>query len=247
MNEGISFKKDYNLPIIDIGTINRNYRVGEIKYNKYGSMMEVVRYRKEKDIDVLITTQLASGEIRQYLWEGNTYSNFKKGNILSPFDMLLRCYDENTQTNRQSYIGCTVNPWFHNFQNFCEWCEYNYYEVPGERMCLDKDILYPGNKEYGPITCIWVPNKINTLFTFNQCTNTSGYPGIAYSEERHKYCASLSSNNNKVNLGRYETLKEAKIAYKLGKEAEIKRVTNLFKYYLPEFVYYILMNYEINI
>ena len=29
-----------------------------------------------------------------------------------------------------------------------KWISENYYEVPGEKMCLDKDILKKGNKIY---------------------------------------------------------------------------------------------------
>ena len=64
--------------------------------------------------------------------------------------MLRRCYDPKFQEKRPTYKGCKVENYLLNFQNMGKWIEDNYYEVPGEQMCLDKDILCKGNKIYCP-------------------------------------------------------------------------------------------------
>ena len=56
-------------------------------------------------------------------------------------NMLMRCYDEKFHARKPAYIGCKVCEEWHNFQNFAKWYEENYYEIEGERMYLDKDIL----------------------------------------------------------------------------------------------------------
>ena len=76
-----------------------------------------------------------------------------------------------------------------NFQNFAEWYEKNYYEIPGEIMCLDKDILIKRNKTYSPETCVFVSNRINNLFVKNDY-NRGEYPiGVNLYKRTNKYRA----------------------------------------------------------
>lgn len=75
------------------------------------------------------------------------------------YSIMVRCYNGNIMANK-SYIGCTVDPHWHNFQNFAKWHEENY--VDGYE--IDKDILFPGNRVYGPKNCVYVPRWINSTF-----------------------------------------------------------------------------------
>lgn len=77
------------------------------------------------------------------------------------YAMLGRCYSESFQARNPSYIGCSVDPMWHNFQNFAEWYESNY-PTDGKRYQLDKDILVKGNKIYSPSTCKFVTNQENS-------------------------------------------------------------------------------------
>lgn len=79
--------------------------------------------------------------------------------------MLNRCCSGKLHKRESTYINCKVCDEWLNFQNFSEWFKNNYYEVEGQRMELDKDILNKGNKIYSPNTCIFVPHNINNLFT----------------------------------------------------------------------------------
>ena len=97
-----------------------------------------------------------------------TYNNFKTGKVENPFkksvlnigyigqglftpkthyniyktwnSMLSRCYNSRYYLKEVTYIGCSVCDEWHNFQNFAKWYEGNYYDIPNERMELDKDI-----------------------------------------------------------------------------------------------------------
>ena len=83
--------------------------------------------------------------------------------------MLRRCYNTKYQESCKSYIECTVDPRWHNFQNFCEDIQYlEGYEDWKENnrrfaYALDKDIKIEGNKVYSKDTCMFVTTKENAL------------------------------------------------------------------------------------
>ena len=87
--------------------------------------------------------------------------------------MLERCYDTEHSYKFPTYENCIVCDEWLNYQNFARWFDINYYEIEGEVMCLDKDILFKGNKIYSPKTCIFVPRGINNLFTKNDKCRTN--------------------------------------------------------------------------
>lgn len=251
-------------------------RVGEIRINTYGSKMVIVRYRNALDIDVYfpqydwIFKNATYGNFKKgnimcpyertvygvgYLGEGKykAWENGKKTRVYTAWNsMLQRCYDEKYHKKYSTYIGCKVNEEFHNFQNFGEWDEVNYYKVEGEIMCLDKDILVKHNKIYSPETCIYVPQTINNLFT--KCNKSRGNYLIGISLFKNgKYVAHCSltdletgKSKNKT-LGYYETQEKAFEVYKYYKERNIKEVADYYKDKIPDKLYDALYNYEVEI
>ena len=172
-----------------MGQLKQN-RVGEINYNNFGSKMEIIKYNKSNDIDVYF-------EEYNWSIKNISYQSFKEGTLSCPYekrtykvgylgagkyktrennkktkvyilwsDLLRRCYC--VENKNITYKDCSVCDEWHNFQNFAQWYEDNYYEIEGQCMALDKDILYKGNKIYSPNTCVFVPRKINNLFTKRQ-------------------------------------------------------------------------------
>lgn len=78
-----------------------------------------------------------------------TYKNRKKtrSNILWN-NILQRCYDPKLHTKEPTYIGTECyNEWL-NYQAFAKWYENNFYEIEGEKMELDKDLLSKDGKIY---------------------------------------------------------------------------------------------------
>ena len=73
--------------------------------------------------------------------------------------MLERCYSDKYQAKYPTYIGCSVDPIWHNFQNFTKWFDKNYIEG----YYLDKDIKVEGNKIYSPENCLFVSAKENAI------------------------------------------------------------------------------------
>ena len=250
-------------------------KTGEKNYNTFGSEMIIVEYRGALDIDVYFPqydwiardkqySKFKNGNIKcpyerrvfgiGYLGEGK-YKMSENGKDTRVYDtwksMLQRCYDSKYHKKRPTYKDCEVSEELHNFQNFAKWYEDNYYEVEGERMCLDKDILVKGNKIYSPETCIFVPNTINLLFIKND--NKRGKSLIGTSPFKGKYVAQCRIINPETGkskneyLGRYETQEEAFKVYKYYKERNIKEVADYYKEQIPQILYNALYTYEIEI
>ena len=59
----------------------------------------------------------------------------------------------------------SVHPEWFNFQYFAAWFTSEFYTVPYYSMydmAVDKDVLFPGNEEYGPYRCLILPGFINS-------------------------------------------------------------------------------------
>ena len=157
--------------------------------------------------------------------------------------MLQRCYDKNFQIKASTYIGCSVDPIWHNFQNFAEWCKINYksnYE-------LDKDLLNKRNKIYSPETCCFIPEQINLLISKSN-SRRGEYPiGVSYFKASNKFQSGYSENGKRISLGLFNTPEEAFEKYKIAKEQYIKNIANRYKEIINDNVYLSLMNYQVEI
>jgi hypothetical protein len=157
--------------------------------------------------------------------------------------MLERCYSGKLHKKRPTYSDCTLAKEWHCFQNFARWYDDNYYEVNGERMALDKDILLKGNKVYSPQTCIFVPQSINLLFVKGDSMRGEYCIGVSLHKITNKfqvYCSILGDNQY---LGLFNTYEEAFQIYKEFKEKSIKRIANEYKGKIPYSLYASMMNY----
>lgn len=253
-------------------------RTGEENYNNFGSKMIIIRYRMNRDIDVYFPeynwtfkntyySVFKNGKIRcpyekryygiGYIGEGKYKIHDKNGKLTKCYntchDMLKRCYDEKFHKNHPTYINCKVVKKWLNFQNFAEWYYDNYYEIEGQRMCLDKDIINKGNKIYSPENCIFAPEKINTLFV-KRNNDRGEYPvGVYYNKRDKKFktqCNVYDFEENKTkrkNLGLYNSSQQAFESYKEFKENHIKDVADYYKEQIPKKLYDAMYNYEIEI
>lgn len=161
--------------------------------------------------------------------------------------MLKRCYDEGYSLRKPTYKDCKVCKEWHNFQNFAKWHRENYYEIDGQEMHLDKDILCKGNKIYSPETCVFVPECINSLFTKRQSCRGELPIGVHFCKRRNKYISQCGSNGKRIYLGGFDSPEEAFLVYKDFKEKEIKRVADLYKDKIPSNLYEALYNYKVEI
>ena len=154
--------------------------------------------------------------------------------------MLRLSYDPVIQTRLPSYIGCTVHPDWHNYQNFAEWYERQY---RAEGWELGKGLIIEGNKLYSADTCVFVPQALNSLL--NDSGDSRGDLPQGVSRYRNRYQAQLTVDGKAHYLGYYSTPEEAFQAYKLAKEANVKRMAEQYMYLIDPRVYSTLINYTV--
>ena len=145
-------------------------------------------------------------------------------------DVLKRCYSPIKQAKDPSYVGCTVDPRWHYLSNFKQW-----YEEQGDVTYkqLDKDIISPGNRVYGPDTCFFVSPRLNTFFVKRDKLRGK-YPIGVYYDPRHVNkpfkCSLMDHDTGKTKyVGYYSTPEKAYQAF-----IQVKKEILLEKFILPE-------------
>lgn len=157
--------------------------------------------------------------------------------------MLTRSYYEGYHKRFPTYVGCSVDEQWHNFQEFAEWCQWQ--KGFGMGYVLDKDLLIQGNKEYGPETCVFIPPELNSIIV-TQVKPGKGVPaGISFQTSSQKYIASCAIDGKNKNLGRYKYADEAFSVYKDFKENLVKEKAEKFKNSLDIRAYHAFMNFTV--
>ena len=124
-------------------------------------------------------------------------------------NMMERCYSKSYLFRRPFYIGCSVDSRWTSFMEFKSWMETQDWE--GKE--LDKDIMYPGNKVYGPDTCVFVSQSTNKLLT-NRANYRGNYAlGVDFVEQLNKFRAQINKAGKRYHLGTYDTERQAENAY----------------------------------
>lgn len=244
-------------------------RVGEMSVNTYGTPMKIIEYNNYKSViiefqdDYKYTTKIS-------------YKDFKSGYVKNPYDRVIRgvgyigekyfknrkkhysyevwrgiiqrCYDTKYKNKYTTYNKCELCKEWECFENFKEWYDKNYYKIEGQRMCIDKDILFKGNKIYSPKTCCIIPQEINKLFTKTDKLRGKYPIGVVYDKDANKFIAECNIGHKKqMKIGRYNTVEEAFMAYKICKENYIKQVADKYKGIIPNNVYNAMYNYRVEI
>lgn len=126
-------------------------------------------------------------------------------------NMLARSYDSNSYKNNPSYLSCSVATEWHLFSVFKAWMETQDWQ--GKH--LDKDLLIPGNKQYGPDTCVFLDPKINGFLIETNSTKNGLPIGVYWHKRDEIYVAQCSSVNGskRVFLGYYSDPDDAHKAW----------------------------------
>lgn len=252
-------------------TSSNNY-LGLTNYNNKGDLMKIIEVRSYNDITVEFQDEF-------HYKANCSVGSFKKGNVTNFFGrhvcgigylgntrtqengkvkrsyyiwyrMIDRCYNPKALSKRPTYKGCSVCDEWQCYANFEKWYEENYYDCHfGGRMCVDKDILFKGNKIYSPQTCCIIPQEINCLFTATDSLRGE-YPIGVYKWKNGLNVQVNKIINNKstrVHVGYFglNEVDKAFFAYKIEKEKYIKEQAEKFKEYLPQNVYEALYNYKV--
>lgn len=135
-------------------------------------------------------------------------------------EMLRRCYGKRVRPRDTTYLDCTVDERWHDFQVFAEWYINHEYSDLGYQ--LDKDILVSGNRVYSPDFCCFVPAELNSLLT--SCAKVRGAlpQGVCWDKQHDRYRAQMNMNGRYKYLGLFNCVDEASEVYKTTKEDYVK-------------------------
>lgn len=223
--------KQPSISIDDIFTTNQGCTVRVIGY--LSSKKVLVKYNDDFNHRVYVTAQnLRNGNLKNP-YRPNIYGVgfFGVGEFRGSFDgkptpeydawrsMLARCYDSKTHKVRPTYIDCSVDSNWHNFQVFAKW--YVNHQNYGLGYHLDKDILIDGNKVYSESTCLLIPLEINCLLG-NTVSGRILPAGVTYNKSKGMYEAQLGIRGASTYLGSFDDPDEAHKAYVIAKERMVK-------------------------
>lgn len=137
-------------------------------------------------------------------------------------NMINRAYNPKTQERNPTYIGCSVCSEWLTFSNFLAW--FNALTDEQKGWSLGKDLLFPGNTEYSPATCIMAPPHLN-VFTIDSGRSRGEYPiGVCRHKRTAKYQSHITVNGKRKYLGCFPT---PEAAHEAWREAKIALVHNM--------------------
>jgi hypothetical protein len=245
-------------------------RLHEIEYNKYNSKMEIIKYINSKNITVKFCEsgytvkstyqQFKNGEIRNpydktvyniaCIGDG-TYkvkiNNKTTKQYITWRSIIQRCYDLKYKDNKKTYEKCIMSKEWLNFQNFAQWYTENWYEIEGERLCLDKDLLHKENKIYSPSNCVFIPYRINLLLINRKNYRGGTLLGASRNKNGTFSADGVDANEKSHYLGSFPTEIEAFNAYKDFRENVFKEVAEEYKGRIPDSAYQALIHRKIDI
>lgn len=149
-------------------------------------------------------------QIQKFIWICPFYRKW--------YSMMCRCYSEKSKKDRPTYNGAAIVPEWHYFMTFRGWME----KQDWEGKQLDKDLLIPGNKLYGPDTCVFLEARVNGFLTESTKTRGDWPVGVYLDKSSGKYralCWDTIAGKQKK-LGRFDNPKDAHQAW-LDKKIEL--------------------------
>lgn len=141
-----------------------------------------------------------------------------------------------TGQKRSSYRTCIIDERFRNFQDFADWAENQIGFSDYPSFQLDKDILFEGNKTYGPDTCAFVPREINQFLQCNHAIRGQLPMGVV-AKSNNRYWARISENDRSRSLGVFKAAEDAHSAYVAEKRLVAIRLADKWKLKIDPRVY----------
>lgn len=158
--------------------------------------------------------------------------------------MFTRCYSSEYHGRFPTYLGCSVDAQWQNFQEFAEWCQWQT-GFNSEGYVLDKDLLVPSNKVYSAETCVFLPAEINNMIVTQTKVGKETPPGISFQDSSQKYIVSCAFGGRNKNLGRYKCPEEAFAVYKVFKENLVRGKAEEYKDKIDIRAYTALVNFKV--
>ncbi|MBM0416274.1 hypothetical protein [Aeromonas veronii] len=147
--------------------------------------------------------------------------------------VLRRSLSQKMKKVNQTYSDVHVCAEWTVFTNFLSWWRKNH----TRDWHLDKDLLKPGNKIYGPDACVYVPQWLN-LLTVDHRAGRGKWPlGVHFNSGKQMFRAELTARGKRKHLGyfdnpqsAYDAYRNAKLEHVYSLKAEIDDVdTRLFE------------------
>lgn len=185
------------------------------------------------------------------------YITRKSNNAYSIWNGIYdRCYRTKEIGAGKCYEGAYMcDSWLNDQDVFVEWYNANYYECDGESMAVDKDLLFPGNKQYAPDKCCILPQKLNTMLSNCKKHRPSlgrnvkmNLPlGVRYDENMGMYYGQikLCGDEKSIKLSCFSTPEEAFRDYKRFKQADILLMAVKYKNKIPKHIYEALLKVDV--
>lgn len=152
-----------------------------------------------------------------YMGEGDR-SRLPKNCMKTWVAVVQRCYGPERESYK-SYKDVSMTDEWLCFQNFASWFVKAIYF---KGWVIDKDIIIPGNRVYGPDTCVFVPAKVNSFFTQRPHAKTpTGFAGIDWHKRDRLYIASGPKKG-------FKSIEDAVTAQKIHRENLAKSLAEMY-------------------
>lgn len=138
------------------------------------------------------------------------------------------------QANNPSYYG--ARNLFQSYNCFVDWSKtqdgYDLKDENGQLWQLDKDLIFKGNLDYSPETCLYVPKEVNGFLVLRKTTRGAWPIGVNFRVDMNKFqaqCrAGLSKNGH---LGYFDTPMQAHNAWRAAKCQRAIDLANKYRGY----------------
>lgn len=129
--------------------------------------------------------------------------------------MIKRCFDAKTHNLQPTYSGCSVVGDWLKFSSFRNWMIAHKWQG----MALDKDILLPGNKIYGPDFCVFIPQSLNSFLTDSASIRGEFPIGVSWHLKTKKFHAECRNpfSGKKESLGYFHCAEQGHEAWRRRK------------------------------
>ena len=248
---------------------NRQSMVGSIVENKLGTKATIINFnKKDLTFDLKLDNEYKFNRKCYEIEKDEFYTPYDKtvggvgylGEKYSPQDykqinnmwrgLLERTIIQRAKNKKryEAYQNCSVCDRWLCFSNFVDDMLNIWYDCD-ERLDLDKDIKYKGNREYSPDKCLLVPHSINMLFShWKGGEGINHQVGVQYVKSGHhkgtwevKPCG-IYAFDGQFRTGVHKHFKseiEAGEYYRKIKHEYVRKVLKSYEGRIPDYV----MNY----
>ena len=226
------------------------YDVGDIIETKAHGGCKITKVVDAKDVTVVFTEtgyeanttmeRLTRGHVKDYLLPTTYGRGFLGNNTIGKEhpdlrilwkDMMKRAYCKKYATKNTTYERVSVCKEWLDFREFVKWVLENRPVKAGKLWYLDKDLLVPGNKEYCPEKCCFIPSWLNSSHIYR---TTKGYTinknGRYTVQYRHVHIGVYDNEMEAINAYRYVSLKDVSRRVKTESRLDYRVVKVVCKY-----------------